>query len=205
MGYFAKKKEEVTNPSLSRPYQTAMNSKLTEKKAHMIVQQLQRNGASFPVSLSKIIHLLPNNPAHIIRELAQKGYIANPELYEGTLPLGTAQRLENLGVFDRATFREMLEAGQLNLENISYVGRKRREAILKWAQLNPEDNFKRAIRLKLPMHIVRHLSEFANSEEYLYMHDVVRSLIDEVLAATGGRAKSIKQKIADPMQSVQNP
>jgi hypothetical protein len=182
-----------------------MNRKLTEKKAHMIVQQLKQNGASFPVSLSEIIDLLPNNPVHVIRELAQKGYIANPELYEGPLPVGTAQRLENLGVFDRATFREMLEAGRLNLENISYVGRKRRETILKWARLNPEDNFKCAIRLKLPVQIVRHLREFANSKEYSSTQDVVRSLVDEVLAATGWQAQSIKQKVADPMRTAQVP
>lgn len=47
--------------------------------------------------------MLPDNPLHVIRELAQNWHLANPELYEGPLPVGDARRLESLGVIDRAT------------------------------------------------------------------------------------------------------
>jgi len=182
-----------------------MNRKLTEKKAHLIVQQLKGNGVYFPVSLSQIIPMLPENPVHVIRELAKKGYLANPELYEGPLPVGTARRLENLGVLDRATFRDMLQTGRLNLETISYVGHKRRQVILKWAQLNPEDTCKRAIRLKLPLHVVRYLRELANSAEYASLHQVVRAVLEEVLVATGARPPAISRNYGGPMQTVPTP
>lgn len=182
-----------------------MNRKLTGKKAHLIVQQLKRNGAHFPVSLSQIIPMLPENPVYVIRELAQKGYLANSELYEGPLPVGTARRLENLGVLDRATFREMLQTGRLNLDTIGYVGHKRRHAILKWAQLNPEDSCKCSIRLKLPLHVVRNLRDLANSAEYASLHQVVRAVLEEVLVATGVRPPAIRRSSGDPMQTAPAP
>lgn len=178
-----------------------MNCKATQKKANLIVQQLKRNGVYFPVPLSQIISMLPENPVHVIRELAQKGYIANAELYEGPLPVGTAQRLEKLGVLDRATFREMLRTGRLNLDTISYVGQKRRDTILKWAQLNPEDSSKCAIRLKLPLHVLRYLRELANSAEYSSLHQTVRAVLEEVLVATGARPPAIMRSPGDPMQN----
>jgi hypothetical protein len=182
-----------------------MNRKKTEKKAHLIVQQLKHNGVCFPVSLTHIIPMLPENPVYVIRELAQKGYLANPELYEGPLPVGTAQRLEKIGVLDRATFREMLENGRINLETINYVGRKRQEAILRWAQLKPEEIDKCAIRLKLPVRVVRQLSEFVLSPEYHSMHDVVRSVVDSVLVATKIRPPVITKSAFDPMQTDRAP
>lgn len=182
-----------------------MNRKLTEKHAHLIVQKLKRNGVYFPVPFSQIKPMLPENPVHIIRELAQKGYLANPELYEGSLPVGTARRLENLGVVDRATFREMLETGRLNLERISYVGRKRRETILRWARLNPDDECKCAIRLKLPLHVIRHLRDVANSTEYASLHQVVRSVLEEVLVATGARPPAFSRSHDDPRKTARIP
>lgn len=182
-----------------------MNRKVTEKKAQLILQQLKQDGVCFPVFLSQIITMLPENPVHVIRELAQKGYLANAELYEGPLPVGTARRLESLGVLDRATFREMLQNGRLNLDTISYVGRKRRENILKWAQLNPEESCKCTIRLKLPLHVVKNLRDLTNSAEYASLHQVVRAVLEEVLVATGVRPPAIRRSHDDPMQTAPAP
>jgi hypothetical protein len=104
-------------------------------------------------------------------------------------------------VLDRATFREMLENGRINLETINYVGRKRQEAILRWAQLKPEEIDKCAIRLKLPVRVVRQLSEFVLSPEYHSMHDVVRSVVDSVLVATKIRPPVITKSAFDPMKT----
>lgn len=166
-----------------------MKSAIRKNKAILVIQELERSGLGFPVHLGQIIHLLPGKPAHVIRSLAQKGYIANPELYDGGLPLGTAQRLEKIGVFDRDTLREMLEAGRLNLEAISFIGRRRRESIMKWARLNPEECSECTIRLKLSANDLRRLREFAGSKEYPGMHDVIRAVLDKVLSAAGGQAK----------------
>jgi hypothetical protein len=182
-----------------------MNRKLTEKRAYLIVQQLKENGVCFPVPLSQILPMLPENPGYVIRELAHKGHLANSELYEGPLPVGTAQRLENLGVRNRATLREMLENGQLNLDNVCYVGRKRREAILKWAQLKPEDDCKRVIRLKLPLHVIRCLRELTLSAEYANMHQALRILVEEVLMAAGVRPPAVRRSSGDPMQTAPAP
>jgi len=182
-----------------------MNRKKNEKKAHLIVQQLKHNGVCFPVSLNHIIPMLPENPVYVIRELAQNGYLANPELYAGPLPVGTAQRLEKMGVLDRATFREMLESGRINLETIDYVGRKRQEAILRWAQLKPEEIDKCAIRLKLPARVVRQLGEFVLSPDYHSMHEAVRSVVDSVLVATKKRPQGITKSAFGPMQTDRAP
>ncbi|MFM2169323.1 MAG: hypothetical protein RIS79_3694 [Verrucomicrobiota bacterium] len=182
-----------------------MNRKLTEKKADLIVQQLKHSGVHFPVPLSKIMPMLPENPVHVIRELARKGYIANPELYEGPLPVGTAQRLEKLGVLDRQTFCEMLETGRLNLDTISYVGRKRRDTILKWARLNSDDAHKCSIRLKLPLSVVKNLRDISHSNEFASMNQVVRAVLEEVLVAAGMVPPSIKQRGGDPRRAVLAP
>lgn len=178
-----------------------MNRQLPEKLARRIVEKLKKDGVCFPVPLSQITSMLPRNPVHVIRELAQKGYLANPELYEGPLPVGTARRLEKLGVMDRATFREMLETGRINLETISYVGRKRRDTIMRWAQLNPGDDYRCGIRLKLPLHVIRHLRDVVNSAEYARLHQVVRSVLEEVLVATGVRSPAVSASDADPKRS----
>ena len=99
----------------------------------------------------------------------------------------------------------MLETGRLNLDTISYVGRKRRDAILKWAQLNPEDSSKCAIRLKLPTHVVRYLRELVNSAEYSSLHQTVRAVLEEVLVATGARPPAIMRSHADPMRTAPAP
>lgn len=182
-----------------------MNRKQSEKKANLIVQELKSNGMYFPVSLNQILPMLPNNPGHVVRELAQKGYIANPELYDGSLPLGTAQRLESLGVLNRASLREMIAAGHLNLDAIRNVGSKRRNIILKWAQLSPDEGTKRAIRLKVPLRVIRHLRDFVTSADYAGLHEIVRSLVEEVLVTSGDLEPPFKRSRGDPMQTARAP
>jgi hypothetical protein len=158
-----------------------MNRKLCEKKSFLVVQQLKKEGVVFPVPVERVLPLLQGNSVYVIRELALKGYLENEELYQGSLPLGIARRLERLGVLNRAMLRERLAAGVLNLDSISYVGRKRSAKILSWAKLEPSFEEKCQLRLKLPRRLIQELHQIAESPNYSAMDQSLRSLVEEIL------------------------
>jgi hypothetical protein len=166
-----------------------MNLKSHQKKSSWVVQQLKKAGCTFPVPVERVLQLLPGNPVHVIRELANQGYLENEELYQGTLPLGVARRLEKIGVLNRAMLSERLAAGKLNLDSISYVGRKRSAKILSWAKLEPSLEEKYQLRLKLPRRLIQELHQIAESPNYSAMDQSLRSLVEEILVVFKAQAQ----------------
>lgn len=160
-----------------------MGFKAEKRLSVQVVKKLKGEGQQFPVSVERLLPLLGKNPVHVIRELARGGFIENPELYEGNLPLGIARKLEKLGVLNRAMLRERLASGQLDLNSVNYIGRKRIDAALKWANLEPSSDRKVLIRVKLPVHMLRNLQSLAECPAHQTMNEAHRVLIDEVLAA----------------------
>lgn len=171
---------------------TKMKEQSSEKKSAWVVQQLKKAGCVFPVPAERVLPLLPGNPVHVIRELAKQGYLENEELYQGPLPLGVALRLEKIGVLNRAMLRERLAAGKLNLDSISYVGRKRSATILKWAKLDPNLDRRYLLPLNLPMSLIQQLRHMAGSTQYSSLDQTLRSLVEEVLVVFGNRTNANK-------------
>lgn len=163
-----------------------MNRSPQEKLVNIVINRLAKDGIPLPISVDDLLPRLPPNPGHVIRELSAKGHLMNPELYDGRLPLGTARRLEKLGVVNRAKCREMIASGQLDLDSISYIGHKRRQAVIRWAKLNLEDNIRCTVRIKIPVRTVRELRELAESSEFASLPSSAKQLVEAVVSYVDG-------------------
>lgn len=163
-----------------------MNRKPQEKLVNVVINRLAKEGIPLPISVDDLLPRLPPNPGHVIRELSAKGHLLNPELYDGRLPLGTARRLEKLGVVNRAKCREMLASGQLDLDSISYIGHKRRQVVIRWAKLNLEDNIRCNVRIKLPLRTARELRELTKSSDFAVLPPSAKQLVETVVSYVDG-------------------
>ncbi|MEQ1751499.1 MAG: hypothetical protein ABL974_18900 [Prosthecobacter sp.] len=146
------------------------------------IERLQKAGCVFPISRDEL-HAHRVYDILVLRELARKGLIKNPELYDSNLSDLCLNALEYWGVTSREHFRKLYRAGQINLSRARMIGPGKAAQILRWAGLPPQPDAKEPVSFQLSVTACEGLQQLKK-----HMDLPTRDLVMECLIADAVRA-----------------
>lgn len=156
------------------------------QKADQVIETLRKQGVAMPAAMSDIRKVVNVRDLLLIRELSRRGVLASPELYSGGLPLGTAEKLESLGIRTKKEFKDKYLQNQLNPTTLQHVGSQRCKSILLWAGLVPEADMLHTFKMSVPAGVLDNLRELLrDSSNFDHLPVLVKGLVKEVLVRAG--------------------
>jgi len=146
------------------------------------IERLQKAGCVFPISRDEL-HGHDVYDTSVLRELARKGLIKNPELYDSNLSSLCLDALERWRVTSREHFRMLYRRGQINLTRARLIGPGKAALILRWAGLPPPADAKEPVSFQLSVTACEGLQQLKK-----HMDLPTRDLVMECLIADAVRA-----------------
>jgi hypothetical protein len=154
---------------------------ITQKAEH-VIEMLHAQGLSLPATMRDIRQIFDVRDLLLIRELGRLGALASPELYDGGLPLGTAEKLEALGIRTKNQFRNKYLQNQLNPTHLQHVGAQRSKSILLWAGLVPEADMIHSFKMSVPAGVLNDLRNLLRGgSQFDHLPSLLKALVKEVL------------------------
>lgn len=146
------------------------------------IERLRKACCAFPISRDELRQHGVYDIV-VLRALAQKGLIKNPELYDSNLSRLCVNALEYWGVTSREHFRKLYRGGQINMSHARLIGPGKAAQILRWAGLPPQPDAKEPVSFQLSVTACEGLQQLKK-----HMDLPTRDLVMECLIADAVRS-----------------